>query len=334
MYTKLESELIDKLASEDDRHKLRMRLDMVRENFAQSSPFINAANSDYTDHSVKHVHHVQGVLYRIIINNESLSLSIEELYLLCLVTYFHDWGNIVDRKEHKRFAFTYYNQVFNANLRIHGEANAINSITMAHSGSDDTLLKVDEDSYIFDRKIRTRLLAALLRLSDELAESKSRTSVDHMNRPDIDKTSILHHFYAFAIEIQPDIHRRRIAATYNIFVRNDSNGLNVTNIGVNATIQFPEFMEFLFQRIDKMNGERKYTKYYLSPFVSFDEMSIDININKFNRRYNDYFPCTILKDRIPYKVFDDKHLPARNDNPEALFDIEAIMSQLREDEEE
>lgn len=259
---------------------------------------IKKIQPNMTDHGPRHIRDVLENIQELLGDSigvwNKASKTIEdgffngmELYVLGLSALFHDVGNIFKRDEHQKQIGPIYDL---ARPSIGGnqdseEKKIILDICRAHcgeglDGSKNTLAFVTERSKLDRKEIRPNLLAPILRFADELAEGEQRTSyfmIQHHNYP---KQSIQFHRYALSSNVDIDRAHGRIRLQYHISLRlpkkPEYNGSHnhgpVIPIGGLA-----KFLSFIYQRIEKVNQERQYTKHYCPLLERFKETSASIN---------------------------------------------------------
>lgn len=234
---------------------------------------IGKVEPNLTDHSSDHIYNVLNNVYYLIKNNIE-EFNYIELYFLCIIVFLHDVGNIEGRDGHNKKLANIYNKIRRNDSNFNQERNLVLQAVAAHCGvsqcgSRDTLSKLSEDRNLFNKKLRLRQLAAILRFADELAEGPQRTC-DYMLEQGIIKNqySLLHHVYSQVTTIFIDVNR--IAVTYNIDVANE----NVYKVGLKS------LLEFIIQRIIKLDEERRYCKYYTDLLCSYKQTHVTFNITK------------------------------------------------------
>lgn len=125
--------------------------------------------------------HVERVIQRCseLLSRTNCELTSYEGYLLLCAIQFHDVGNIYGRKEHEKKCRDIMEKHCRHAIRDSFERNAICRIAMAHSGcwgeDPDTIASLFEERMLGGCPVRERLLAALLRFSDELADDCTRS---------------------------------------------------------------------------------------------------------------------------------------------------------------
>jgi hypothetical protein len=125
-----------------------------------------------TMHDREHVERVRQVAADLIAESETLDLSPFELTLLLIAVYLHDLGNVIGRAGHERNI----NQVLKAANSMPPvdtvEYAVAKRIAGVHggaiNGSKDTISTIAEREPVSGRIVRSRLLAAILRLATSL----------------------------------------------------------------------------------------------------------------------------------------------------------------------
>lgn len=245
----------------------------------QVFPFIPMAESELTDHTEKHIEDVLKKTW-LILDKEIESFNAAELYLLCICILFHDCGNIHGRERHERKIVDIYDEIVGSNSSRFQERKLVLSIVKAHSGESkkgdrDTLIEVTPTNSLYDKEIKLREIAGILRFADELAEGPQRTS-DYLlkhnkidskdgSKPILNQGSIVYHHYSTITNVFIDKGNGRIALTYNI------------EIPVKQ-IPFAELLGFMYKRIVKLDSERRYCKYYAPSLDRFKRTEAKINI--------------------------------------------------------
>ena len=246
----------------------------------QIFPYIPMAESKLTDHTEKHIEDVLKKAW-LILDKEVDSFNAAELYLLCICILFHDCGNIHGRDGHEKKIVDIYDEIVGISSSRSQERKLVLSIVKAHSGvskkgDKDTLIDLIETNSLYDKEIKLREIASVLRFADELAEGPQRTS-DYIlkhniivektgdMKPIIEKASIIYHKYASVTNVFVDKGNGRIALAYNIEVPVKQ-------------ITFAELLGYIYKRIIKLDSERRYCKYYAPSLDRIKRTEAKINI--------------------------------------------------------
>lgn len=208
-----------------------------------------------TDHSERHIKNVLEMAWNLIADEKGEhNFNVIEIYLLCTCILFHDVGNIHGREGHNSKVADIYNSIRGNNAFCKLERPLVLRVVKAHCGESrrgdkDTLLDVDITTHLYNKQVRLREIAAILRLADELAEGPQRTSQYMIDNGMISNASIIYHKYASVTQIHVDRGNGRIVLTY------------VIDYPVEE-ISFKDLMLFTYKRILKLDTERRYCKYY------------------------------------------------------------------------
>ena len=231
-----------------------------------------------SDHGPRHIRNVLDNVDELLPPNEN-HFSAIELYLLGLSVLFHDVGNLEGRKNHNQKISKYYDHVRGGHsARFAGEKHLVVSAAQAHTGkakdgSHDTINDVPDVLHLVGRPIRLRGISAVVRFADELAEGPQRTSHFLRAAGGYPKDSETFHDYAATTSIAIDRGNRRIALTYNLvfetYGARDAERLD----------RLRKLLEFIYHRIAKLDGERKYARFYCPELLlPFGETSVAFNV--------------------------------------------------------
>lgn len=171
------------------------------------------------DHSSDHVQMVMEKVSKILWyeENEVLNLNPFECFILLSAIQIHDAGHVIGgRKHHEQNAKEFLKQ-YNSYVVGSPEKKIIYEIARAHSGKDDPIGKLPQSEDVSNFRVRMRLLAALLRLGDEMADEASRASEYLYEEDKVVKESRL--FHAFSISLSsflPHSHGHDVRMKFNL----------------------------------------------------------------------------------------------------------------------
>lgn len=152
------------------------------------------------DHSCKHVEMVIEKISSILKDIGLDTLSPYEYFFLLTAIQIHDAGHIINgRSDHAETAKQFL-QEFNKFTISTIERKIIYKIAKAHSGKNDPIGQLEAEMEVSGIKIRPRLLAALLRLGDELADGRTRSSNYLLNIGQIPEDSRLFHAFSACLD--------------------------------------------------------------------------------------------------------------------------------------
>jgi hypothetical protein len=246
--------------------------------FENIYPEIKAILPNYTYHDGSHVINVLDNIYQLL-DDAINSMTCEFLYFLCLSTLFHDVGLIYGRDEHQKKISDIFNVIHGKEniQRFANEKIIVTKTVEAHSGksidnTNDTLEYLGNLSGYFG-SINTQEIAAILKFSDELAEGGQRTSDYFIEKGMYKKESSIFHRYAKAYHSVISAIDKRVVISYNIFFSiND-----ISELIIDQEITLECFLGFIFERIIKIDDERKYCRYYCHWLDSMKEISVSFN---------------------------------------------------------
>lgn len=151
-----------------------------------------------TDHGVQHVQDVIRHAYDIIADISQLTGF--EIYILLLSIHFHDVGNISGREEHEQKIGDILNQMQGILPLSTPEKGFICDIATAHGGyfkgDKDTIRGILSDDIFDSIQIRPKVLAAILRFSDEISDDLGRS----ISNVDIPLENEAYHIYSSTLE--------------------------------------------------------------------------------------------------------------------------------------
>lgn len=194
-------------------------------------------------------------------------LSVYEMFVLLLAIRVHDAGNYSGRTRHEQRCLLVLEEVAQPLLPFKGaEASVIADIAAAHGGElpggdKDKIGALEPKSDVGGARIRTHRIAALVRISDELAENMQRTYPCLLRNRLIPKANEVYHYYAQSIK---------------------ANGVDKTQGGICVRLSYVVSFELarkklgkdtktiylideIRQRLHKMNQERVYCNRFLAP---------------------------------------------------------------------
>ena len=152
-------------------------------------------------HGESHIMDVQGRALRLLEHFRDCKMSFYELYILMCAIVVHDIGNIHGREGHEEDIEKILSQEKNHHLIPDtNERRTICRIARTHggayNGSKDTISALKEIAPLNGFMIRERLLAAILRFSDELADDYTRADSTAMENGLVEGASRIYHQYS------------------------------------------------------------------------------------------------------------------------------------------
>ena len=197
-----------------------------------------------------------------------------ECYLLLMAIQFHDVGNIWGRTDHERKCQKIINILGIEAGTDTPEKRKFIRIASVHgglsdNGNKDTISKLQLDPVaIMGQDVRGRLIAAILRLSDELADDSTRTS--SMELIDIPNESKIFHAYSRCL--------------HSVIIEKSEIGLH---FGIEENIALEQYakkcvlvflIDEIYSRTLKMYNELLYCMRFMRPHINIDRIKVKIGI--------------------------------------------------------
>jgi hypothetical protein len=247
-----------------------------------------------TDHGPNHIKTVIQRASAILDNpNNRYCLSGYEIYLLLCSIHFHDLGNINGRDGHETRIADMMKHV-EAYLGDSTEKNMIRQIAAAHGGkvdgNQDTISYLPPKEPLNGIDVRPRMLAAILRFADELADDHYRANNALQKLGAIPKSSEIHHKYASCL--------------HSVMVREDCQSIELNySISIDDLIaKYPKrnvktkrygsiyIVDEVLNRLFKMYNERTYCNRFMSPVVNIHTISVKIKSIKIGQQIGEKLP--------------------------------------------
>jgi hypothetical protein len=233
-----------------------------------------------TDHGPEHIKTVIARASNLIRFGHAVNLSPYEVYIILSAIHVHDLGNALGRESHELLA----ERVMKIAGPLLGDDTVeqwtIYNIAQAHGGqvgSDrDKIGKLPAIEYVLGQRIRSRILASLLRFGDELADDRTRASRYLIEAGKIPEPSLVYHKYAYAL--------------HSVTVSEDAVRLDFQLDSSDATRKFGKgnkrvyLLDEIYLRTMKMHRERMYCMRFLRPLITIDR--IDVSIRVFGEGYS------------------------------------------------
>lgn len=222
--------------------------------------------------------HVRTVVERAskLVAAASCDLSAYEVYLLLAAIQVHDAGNIMGRPEHeqqlKKWQGTLEQLLGSETI----ERRMVLQIAQAHGGTSngdkDTISRLELQSILLGKEIRPRLLAAILRFADELADDRTRASRFAIEQGAIPEKGLIFHKYSEALHsVIVDVKGGTIALIFEITDK-DATRLFAKDAGKIY------LLDEIISRSLKMHTERIYCSRFLRPHINLDTISVKIEV--------------------------------------------------------
>lgn len=200
--------------------------------------------------------------------------SMELFILLCSIRV-HDIGLIVDR-EHHSTNILYTISMLNIEIKAHIK-QLIAEISSAHTGktldgSKDKICNLLKDTKVNSASIRPQVLAAIVRFSDELEEGTNRTNNTMIIFEKVQETNIVFHKYSLSLsDLSINTDERRIILTFYILETEKE-------IYTKPNKDQVTLLEEIYNRLQKLEQERKYFHRFLCSTLSIEKIECKILI--------------------------------------------------------
>lgn len=217
------------------------------------------------------------------------ALDLEEAYILLCAAHLHDAGNIGGRKDHAERSgdlITRHKHLFSGTER----REQIFDVSRVHGGSygQDTFRSLSTDNY---QRPRLPLLAAILRLGDELSENPERVPEEILNWYRASGESNLAYRYSESF-------RRFRLEQDQLFV---SLRVYPAQHNYSATVNERQmtFCDYLEQRLNKLEMEVRYCSQYARPYLSVRRIRVSIVYHEEDSlsRFSSTRPLTLELER-------------------------------------
>lgn len=269
-------------------------------------------------HGESHIMDVQKRALDLLKRFRDCRMSFYELYILMCAIVIHDIGNIHGRTGHEEEIEKILSK--EKNLHLIPDANerhTICRIAKTHSGlyegSQDTISALKETLYLNNFVVRERLLAAILRFSDELADDYTRAEDDAIKSDIINGASLIYHRYSEALH------------TVRIMKHKTDEDLNETevyevclNYSFDSDLAYTKFDKFgseiylideIYDRTIKMERERRYCMRFMRMYIPLERIHVNVEINDKNNSLRSYPVNYVLEEKgyppVIYKTMED-----------------------------
>lgn len=246
--------------------------------------FIEFLSSDHiiflNDHGPEHIQKVIERAYDILRNATQGINEFETFILLCAIQ-IHDIGNVFGRAGHEKKLHEIFDEHSKDIIMDTPEKRVIKNIAMAHGGktfggSKDTISSLCASEMIFESEIRTRFLAAVLRLADELADDSTRANRSAMDFGILGIDSQIYHDYSrvlHTVKIKEDTANK----DYSIILVYELEA-SILSTQYNIGDKKKYLLDEIYDRTLKMEQERRYCMKFMHPFINIGRIDVKINI--------------------------------------------------------
>ena len=271
-----------------------------------------------TDHGPNHIKTVINRATAILDDpSNDNELNGYEIYLLLCAIHFHDLGNIFGRVEHEKRVSKMMDCVA-SHLGDSIEKNMIRQIAEAHggkvNGGKDAISHLSPTTPVNGIDVRPRMLAAILRFADELADDSHRASRALLNLGVIPRSSLIFHKYAsclHSVMLRENCKSVELNYTINLDeMKKKFPKLNSTTNRFRNTYILDEILE----RLLKMYLERLYCNRFMAPVVHIHSIVVIIRTTKIDEKIGEEMP------QIDFRLEELGYPNSGNDGIYALSD--------------
>lgn len=271
----------------DEAEKARMLSELT-----QSDPIVHLNN-----HGRGHVQKVIEKVSEMLHFFERGDLTpYEGFFLLCAIQT-HDIGNVFGRDNHTTQCKQILEEKGKQFIPDGFERKIIEKLALVHGGlcegDRDTIRHLSTPKRtLHDRDIRKRLLAALLRFGDELADDTTRADSEGIEQGIILEGSLIYHQYSASlhtVKIGRNSETERVELDLSFELSSSLASTFFKKFGESKLL-----LDEIYDRTLKMERERRYCMRYLRPCFSLDCIRVEIVIQNDKNAY--------LSDTIRYTL--------------------------------
>ena len=197
------------------------------------------------------------------------AISVIEAYILLCAAHVHDAANTKEREGHPERC----NEVITKRIALFDSvaSQQIYDVARVHGGKHseygkDTFRDLNADNRTSPR---LPLLAAYLRLSDELSENEDRVPDSVVEEHPVSPESQLAHAYARSFA-NFEICNESLSIVYNVYPREHDLEVEINESDVS-------FYDFLEMKINTIENEARYCSQYGRPALHINDVTITIN---------------------------------------------------------
>lgn len=288
------------------------------------------------DHSADHIQMVIEKVSKILWSENSPIevLNPLECFILLSAIQIHDAGHVINGREHHEYNAKEFLKRYDSYVVGSPEKKIIYEIARAHSGKDDPIGKLPQSQDISNFNIRMRLLAALLRLGDEMADEASRASAFLYEQNKIVKGSRLFHAFSMSLNsFLPHVDTQEIRMRFNL---NKSRCCEVFKKPLKDDDEVDTYLlDEIYERTFKTFHECLYYNRFVSEKLRFNSISVTIEFYD-DEDFEPFF------DTIGYRLEEKGYPRLQEENVYALcgkvlekdgakLDGEFVKNNMRDD---
>jgi len=236
-----------------------------------------------------------------------------EIYVLLIAILLHDAGNAEGRELHETRPKAIIAELANAHSFKPIERKLIASIAEAHGGrtkdgDKDTISRIvlEDVMDLNDIEIRGRMLAAVLRLADELSENDRRADPQALRKPYDPPWSAIHNLYCSIINRRIEYNSGAIYLRYTV-TKEQLLEKFVLHKDDEKTVLL---VDYIATRIEKCDCERRYCNRFLKN-MSYDRIYVELKIVDEN-----YDPIDEIKIKLEDEGYPGMVKSIKEQNPD------------------
>ena len=204
-------------------------------------------------------------------------LTYREIFCLLSAIQLHDLGNFYGRFGHEQRIMDI---VAEGKLNIgsdHVERKYILNIAQVHGGkipgtdNRDTISQLKNEAPVLDEMIKLRLIAAILRFADEIADDRLRADVELLREKKLPKSSEVYHAYSACLNSVIVNHEKE---TIELHFDIDKDYIK-EKFGKDDDEVF--LIEEIYNRVMKMHNERIYCARFWKPYLNLENILVIMN---------------------------------------------------------
>lgn len=234
-----------------------------------------------TDHGPDHI---KKVILRAseLVQNSNCELTEYEVFILLMAIHIHDIGNILGRDDHE---FNSLGVMKKAGLdagRDRIEWDTIFEIAEAHGGKPKDKISNLDPEKILDKYVRKRLLAAILKFADELADDRTRANRFALFAEKLPKESVIYHKYAYSLH-SVDINHKAGQVSLSFDIEEDDVNKTflkkVKDVDTGKWIDTEQYLiDEIYERTLKTHLERTYCMRFMRSDIEITMVRVAIRI--------------------------------------------------------
>lgn len=224
--------------------------------------------------------HIDTVIERAsqMLNTSNDILSPREVFCLLSAIQLHDIGNFYGRIGHEKKIMDIVG-THGATLvgSDHIERRHILHIAQAHggkvedTGNKDTISVLKNETPVLNDIIRLRLIAAIVRFADELADDRFRADIELLKQKKLPKSSEVYHAYSACLNSVIINHNNK---TIELHFDIDKEYLKEKFGKDNGEIYL---IDEIYSRVLKMHQERIYCSRFWTPYIALENILVIMN---------------------------------------------------------